>query len=282
MGANQSQSKKPWSLILIILLLSVIGVLGYRYYQAEQQPAPLSSPQLVINNPSPVVSPVTKADPIANLKTYKSQDNYVTFEYPAKLSDLISSKQFSISIKTKQEIIDEYAQYKESGCPSTCGRFVDDPALLLKQFDILTTVGNSPTCAISTTDQEEIKKDYILHTGGIGGKKLVEGIKTSNGQCGLKFIESDGFDVSIRNYYYKTSFIVDNNIVDIRFNIFPFDSFESVDKLWSDIGYDDTSGCDATCYEKETDYFMSFSVDNKIEKEVIQAYDQIISSIKFN
>ncbi len=42
--------------------------------------------------------------------------------------------------QTKQEIVDNYEKYKESGCPSNCGLLVGDPTLLQKQFDILTKI----------------------------------------------------------------------------------------------------------------------------------------------
>ena len=271
--------------VIILLLLGATGIFAYQNYQlkiSQNVAQPISSPKTVAATASPLAlpSPVTK--PLTNFETYKNQDGSVEFQYQSDLSSLITSKQFSLSIKSKQEIIDNYDQYKETGCPSTCGRLVDDPSLLQKQFDILTKVSNSSTCTISTTDKEEIEKDYILQTGGIGGKKLVEGIKTNDGQCGLKIIESDGFDVSLMNYFYKVGFLIDNKIIDIRFNIFPHDSFESVDRLWSNFGYDSSMGCDAECNKMESDYFLKFNTENQIEKEVIKAYDQIISTIKFN
>ncbi len=275
-----------WLIILIIfLLLGATGIFAYQNYQLKQkmvdrQPTP--SPQNLISSPS-LISSTPTDESNTDLKAYTSQDNFVEFQYPEELSSLINSKQFSLSSKTKQEIVDNYEKYKESGCPSNCGILTDDPTLLQKQFDILTKISNSSTCTISTDDKKAIEKDFILFTGGIGSKKQIEGIKTKNGQCGLKFIESDGFDVSINNYYYKVGFIKDNKIIDIRFNIFPNNSFKSVDNLWSNIGYDSTTrSCDATCYEKEADYFEKFNIENKIEKEVIQAYDQIISTIELN
>ena len=287
---QSSKNKTPWLLAsIIIILLSTIGILGYKYYELQekvnklQQPTPKSLPQLMVRSPSPIVSPSQTSDTNKDLNTYTSQDNFVKFQYPKELSSLINSKQFSLSSKTKQEIVDNYEKYKESGCPSNCGLLVGDPTLLQKQFDILTKISNLSTCTISTDDKKVIEKDFILFTGGIGSKKQIEAIKTKNDQCGLKFIESDGFDVSINNYYYKFGFIKDDKIIDIRFNIFPHNSFKSVDNLWSNIGYDSaTRSCDATCYTKEADYFEKFNIENKVEKEVIQAYDQIISTIEFN
>ena len=72
------EKRIPWLLIsIIVLLLSAIGVLGYKYYQVKQQLdnqqlTSLPSPQLVVNSPSPVSSPTTEIDPTVNWKTYKN------------------------------------------------------------------------------------------------------------------------------------------------------------------------------------------------------------------
>lgn len=221
-------------------------------------------------------------DPIVGWKTYTSQDGILTFKYPDNLEKLFSSKQFGISIRTKQEIINEYEKFKKDGCPSTCGQLATDSALLQKQFDLLAKMNTLSNCTLSTQDQEEIKKDFILFTGGIGSKFLIEGIETTNGKCGLKIVESDGFGVSLSNFHYKIGFFIDDKVIDINLPIFPYNTFREVDDMWKSFGADLTNQtCDTACYEKEIKYFNNFNVVSDIEKSVIETYDQIISTIRF-
>jgi len=221
-------------------------------------------------------------DPILVWKTYTSQDGFLTFKYPTNLEKLFSSKQFGISIKTKQEIINGYEQFKDGGCPGACSLLLNDAALMQKQFDILAKMNTLSNCVLSTRDREEIKKDFILFTGGIGQKFLVEGIKTINGKCGLKIIESDGFDASLSNFYYKIGFLVDDTVININLPIFPYNAFREVDDMWKSFGVDLTNqACDTACYEKEVKYLKSFNVNGSVEKAVAKTYDQIISTIRF-
>jgi len=222
------------------------------------------------------------SNPILGWKIYTSQDDMLTFKYPTNLEKLISSKQFGISIRTKQEIIDGYKKYKDGGCPGACSSLLNDPALLQKQFDILTKMDTSSNCVLSKQDYVEIKNDFILFTGGISNKFLIEGIKTINGQCGLKIVESDGFDVSLSNFYYKIGFLVGDKVININLPIFPYNAFREVDDMWKSFGADlNNLTCDTACYEKEIKYFKNFNVANDIEKGVIKTYDEIISTIQF-
>jgi len=83
------KKKTPWLLIsIIVLLLSAIGVLGYKYYELQQkvyelqQPAPKPSPQLVVSSPSPVVSSNTEADSMEGWKTYNNKEYKYSIKYP--------------------------------------------------------------------------------------------------------------------------------------------------------------------------------------------------------
>lgn len=222
------------------------------------------------------------SDPILGWKTYASQDGLLTFKYPTNMGKLISSKQFGISVRSKQEIIDGYKKFKDGGCPGPCGQFVGDPILLQKQFDILAKMNTLSNCVLSKQDYEEVKNNFILFTGGIGNKFLVEGIKTTNGKCGLKIIESDGFDVSLSNFYYKIGFFVGDKVININLPVFPYNTFREVDDMWKSFGADLTNEiCSSACYEKEVEYYKNFNVVNDIEKGVIKTYDQIISTIRF-
>ncbi len=221
-------------------------------------------------------------DQTINWKTYNSQNNFLTFKYPANLEKLIASKQFNFSIRSKQEILNEYEKFKDGGCPSTCGRLVDDPSLLQKQFDILAKMNTLQNCTLSPTEKEEIKSNFILFSSGINTKFQIEGIKTNDGKCGLKIVESGGFDVVLSNIYYKVSLFANDKVINIGFPIFPHGAFTSVDDLWKNIGFDFVNSvCDSSCIEKETEYFKKFNFNNNIEKQVIQTYDQIFATLKF-
>lgn len=217
----------------------------------------------------------------ADWKTYHSQNNFLTFKYPANLEKLIASKQFNFSVRSKQEILNEYEKFKDGGCPSTCGRLVDDPTLLQKQFDLLNKMNTLSNCTLSVMEKEEIKSNFILFSGGISTKFQIEGIKTNDGTCGLKIIESGGFGAALANFYYKVSLIANGKVVNIGFPLFPRNAFTSVDDLWKKIGFDFTNSvCDSSCVEKETEYFSKFNLNNNIEKQIIQTYDQIIATFK--
>ena len=219
---------------------------------------------------------------ISDLKVYYTQDGFLSFKYPANLEKMIYSKKFNLSIGSKQDITDEFAQYKDGGCPSTCGQLVADPVLFQKQFDILSRMNTLTDCVLTPKDKQEIKDNFILFSGGINGKYEIVGIKTDLNECGLKIIQSDGFDASLSNMNYNVSLFVNNEIININFPLFPHGVFANVDMMWKNFGFDSANSiCDATCLKNQLEYYNKFSIDNDIEKEVISTYDQIIKSLKF-
>lgn len=215
-------------------------------------------------------------------KTYNDPNNFLTFKYPVNLENLMSSKQFSLSISSKQEIINEYKKFEDGGCPSICGRFVADPSLLQKQFNILEKISTLSTCTLSIVEKEEIKNNFILFSGGINNKYQIEGIKLKNNKCGLKIIESDGFDVSLSNIHYKVSIFENDKVINISFPLYPHNAFADVDNLWTKMDFDSVNSiCGPMCVEKETGYFNKFNVAGIVEKQVIGTYDQIIATLNF-
>ena len=215
-------------------------------------------------------------------KTYNAPNNFLTFKYPVNLEKLMSSKQFSLSINSKQEIINTYKKFENGGCPSICGRFVDDPSLLQKQFEILEKISTLPNCAFSITEKEDIKNNFILFSGGINNKYHIEGIKIKNNKCGLKIIESDGFDVSLSNIHYKVNMFINNKVINISFPMYPHSAFADVDNLWAKMDFDSVNFiCGPVCIEKETEYFNKFNVAGSVEKQVVDTYDQIIATLDF-
>lgn len=217
-----------------------------------------------------------------NWKTYSDPNNFLTFKYPVNLEKLISSKQFSLSVSSKQEIINEYKKFEDGGCPSVCGRFVDDPSLLQKQFEILEKISTLSNCTLSIVEKEEIKNNFILFSGGINNKYQVEGIKLKNNKCGLKIIESDGFDVSLSNIYYKVSMFANDKVVNMSLAMYPHNAFVDVDDLWAKMGFNSANSiCGPVCIEKEAKYFNKFDVNGSVEKQVIEIYDQIIATVNF-
>ena len=118
------KKKKPWVLIsIIVLLLSVTGVLGFKYYELKQQlnnqqPTPIPSPQLVVS------SPTSTLELVPNLETYTDK-NY-SFEYPEGLfpikyaPPLELGVHFYFSEKEAQEAYDCFAG-KKGTIQSPCG-----------------------------------------------------------------------------------------------------------------------------------------------------------------
>lgn len=84
------KKKAPLLLIsFIVLLLSVTGVLGYKYYEVKQQldnqqpsvSTPLPSPQLVVTSPTPVESPQLETPKIPANWVYKA-DQECNTQFP--------------------------------------------------------------------------------------------------------------------------------------------------------------------------------------------------------
>lgn len=249
---------KKW-VIASVFLLGVVSLIGYILWANVQ----LEKTKTV------------------NWKTYNSPDG-LSFEYPLNLETLISNNQFNLSIQSKQDIVNGFEKFKDGGCPSTCGRFVADPSLLQKQFSILEKMNSLSDCVLSTVDKNDINDNFILFSGGISNKYQIEGIKLDNGQCGLKMVASDGFDVSLDNIYYKVSFITNNKIINISFPMYPHNVSQDVDNLWTDIGFDSAkSVCDLSCIEKQSNYFKNINVNHNVEKQTIETYDQIVASLKY-
>lgn len=205
----------------------------------------------------------------------------VQFYYPPYLGDLVDNKQLSVSVRTKREIIEEYAEQKKSGgCPSTCGRLTEDPTLLEKQFTLLSSLSNQPECVLSPGFKEDVKQNFILFTEGIGNKVDISSQKTSQGNCVLRIIEADGFDVALKNYLYKAGFMAGDKVIEMTASLFPAKGFAKVEALWSSFGCDCAPlGCDAYCYDKEAAYYQSFSLNDPIVKEVTSTYDQILTTL---
>ena len=124
-----------------------------------------------------------------------------------------------------------------------------------------------------------------MFTGAVGSKSDIEGIFNKNiKSCGVKFIEFDGFDADLSNYYYKAGFLVDQKIIQISFPLFPFNGFGEVHELWKNFGLefsDNGWSCDAQCYEKQTEYMKQVNMENKIVKTVTNTYSQILSTFQF-
>jgi hypothetical protein len=279
---------KPWLMIgaaaFVLVLLGVAGYFAYQWWQLKNQvaqPAPTAGQPAVTRGASPVPSP-TVAVP-ADWKTYTDPESGLSFRYPPQLEEMVSSKQSGFTVTPKQETLDYYQKYREgNGCPSTCGQLVEDPALLEKQFTILSQVASAPNCSLSDSLKEEVSSDFILFSHGITSKLAVSGIKTNTGLCGLKLIEYSGFDASLSNYYYKAGFLVGDKVVEMYFTLLPHNAFASMDALWTSLGYDLEEGsCDAACYDKELKYYENFDLQAEEIQEAITTYDQILSTLTF-
>lgn len=217
-------------------------------------------------------------NPASDWKTYFGEG--FTFRYPGYLGEFFKSKSFVFSSRTKQEIVDEYQKFKEGGCPpGVCGRFIENPDLLQRQFSLLSELTTFSDCVLTTNYTAKIKKEFILFSKAIQDILEVSGIKIDN-FCGLKIIDKDGYDVFLGNINYTVGLIKDDKVISISLKLFPLISTsERMNKLWSYFGCDINGGCSPN--SRESDYFINFSPNDRIPKDIISVYDQVLSTFKF-
>lgn len=286
--------KNNFIVIAIIFLLVILfaggmvfGLSGYLSSQkkpaqiiASLSPTPLLSISPPIT-PGIILSPTPFS--MENWITYTDNANTFQFLYPKTLEIIFSGSGFYASVKSKTDIINEYKKYQEEGgCPGSCGRLASDSTLLQKQFAILSNVEKSPNCTLSPALEKGITDDFILLTNAVGKKIKISASETKNGKCMLKYIESDGFDASLNNFYYKTAIIKDDKVISIHLPLFPKYGFHEVYLLWLGLDYDYyNKSCSANCLGKETKYFESFNLNDKAIKNVIDTYDRILSTFRF-
>lgn len=238
-------------------------------------------------SPSITAQPTKAVDETVTWKTYKNTEAGFNFKYPDYLDTLIQKKDFYVSVEIKNGLNNPY---KGKDCPGICGIFADNSNLYQKQFALLTQIANIKDCKLDQNYIKEFKKDFILFYAGPPGKLDVQGIKLSNQQCGVKYIATDGYAVGLDILFYRITYIVDNKAVGISFPLLPLHVFSQVDKLYSDLGYDlsgDSYFCDSSCSEQGAKYFDKLTAEgginnDEITKSVIQIYDQILSTFKFN
>ena len=194
-------------------------------------------------------------------KTYRNDEYGLEFEYPEDLdieemfnpSKKHSSRFGVIFTETQENIKNETKENTEGG---VCGSLVcvEDVEY---QFNML---ARTKECPYSKSFQEEIKKSYNLSSGGIDHINSVSGIFNNKLQfCLLKTIGDFGYDVSLENIYYKISFLSNDKLYIIRFQVFPNENYQDM--------YD-------------SDLFDNF-MDDPIAQKNIKTYDAIISTLKF-
>jgi len=268
--------KSRWLLLLFFIM--IVGFLVLRIVFSKNLQKDFVETKIV--EPTPTTHPSPKIENIPSGWILKNE-NGVNFYYPPSLENLVNSKQFYVNVTTKQEIINEYEKYRNSGgCPSTCGILSEDPVLLQKQFAILAKLNNQVDCVFSESFSDELKNDLILFTGGISHKIDIGGMKLKDGSCAIRSIEAGGYDVALDNYHYKVVYPVNDKIIQFTAPIFPTRGFNEVSDLWQNLGYDfETQSCDADCYDNEVKYYENFSLKDPIVQKVISTYDQIVSTL---
>lgn len=104
------KKKTPWLLlVLFILLFSVIGVMGYKYYEVKQQldnqqpSVPSLSPQVVTGSPTPMSSLTTEPNPTADWETYINEEYGFEFKYPPLFDTQATKKQLTDYNKTQEK-----------------------------------------------------------------------------------------------------------------------------------------------------------------------------------
>ncbi len=230
----------------------------------------------------PPVSTPLPATVTSDWKTFNGDG--ADIDYPDYLANFVSSKSFSLTVDSQTEITAQFKKYADNGgCPSTCGQLADDPKLVEKQFQLLSQVADLPNCQITPALKDDISQNYILQSGGLGSKYLVDTIKNASDQCGIKLIKASGFDVSLRNFYYSAGFLKGDKFLTLSAQIYPIHAFPEVDNFWTSLGYDlADDSCSASCVEAQTKYFENFSVSDPLVKKVVLVYDQMVSTLKVN
>lgn len=264
------------SLVLIILVFIILITAGIYLY--------LNS-SFLINSSKPLPTPqINPAKIQTNLNIYRDVNQGFEIELPPKVNLLVYPA--SVSAQTTDEIRTPYQEIKEKDgdCPGPCGAFIDDLALIDKQFEILSEVAKLKSCNLSPDLVEKITDKFRLFARAIESKKLIEGIYNPNlGICGIRFIAADGYDVSIFNYFYKAGFLKDNKVINIQFGLFN-GAFEKIDQLLRSLSFQDNTSCYDNCIEKEIKYFQELEDPQKFAqpplKEVIEAYDKSVKSFK--
>lgn len=190
-------------------------------------------------------------------------------------------KSGSVSVKTTEEIEQFYNKFRDdNGCPGSCSYLIKDNNLE-RQFAILRKISSLDNCKLTREVEEEIIS-FKLFAGGIETKDVIDVVWNDNlKECGLKFVGTDGYDVSLSNYEYQVGFIKEDIVIEIDFNLFPMGVFDEIDQLWSSIGYDFESGvCAGECSEKEVEYFESVDYEDPLIQKVIEAYDDAVLSFR--
>lgn len=268
---SPSPSKKTLILIIILFILA-IGLSGIAFWLYQSRSITLTP------TPSPSTAALVSPTPQSSLKSFTQ--NGLQFSYPPNLEPLVHDKSLSISLRSKTSIREEYEQYRQGeGCLGNCGLFVDNPTLLDRQFALLEELNLQPECVLSPEYIDNLKKEFILFQGGLGQSYEITSLKLNSGICALKFIEYDGYDVDLRNIYYKLGFIQNDQLIRFTATLFPNQGIQSIDRLRQDFGYSQEGACDSACLDRETAYFESFNLHDPAIQEVISIYDQLISTL---
>jgi hypothetical protein len=263
--AISSSPKKTSTLIFAaILCASVIGAFFAGQYVGKKSNPPSITP------PSPTSSPA----PSPSIETEKYRRSGIEFEYPIALHELINSQEFSISIQSKQSVITERTQE---------GPQQLSPETVTTQLDWLEGINNLSDCTVSEQERKQLD-GFILATRAINFRLApVEVIRTQDGICAVKIVESDGFDVSLANYAYKVVFVKNDNLIILHARLFPTQSVPASIAVWTGFGYDFSKrSCDADCSDKEIAYIRNISPEDPLIKQVINLYDELVSTLSYS
>ncbi|MEA3355346.1 MAG: hypothetical protein U9Q63_02600 [Patescibacteria group bacterium] len=155
------KKKKPWLLItVVVLLLGVIGVLGYKYYQLKQQTDKEQSQIQSVESPTPKLTitkkPYTENTNVSNQKKYVNPEFGISFLY-------LTIDAFDNKTKfTTKEIGSKFYIYPEEHSYET-GQYIEvfekDPNKTLEQTIKTTFLENysEEKCAIHI---EELSSQY--------------------------------------------------------------------------------------------------------------------------
>ena len=175
-----------WTIVLIIVLsVMIVGLVSYgAYHYFAPQPEPAELPAAGEEEITPSPLPTSEPDETADWQVYRNEEYGFEMRYPLELKENIDR---IITIETIEEIRERYKKaQKEGGCPGKCGTLAANSDILEKQFEILAKIGE---CPYSDDFKNDIKENFILFQGGLGGIYGVESVYNDNlKKCGMKLI----------------------------------------------------------------------------------------------
>ncbi|OHD92283.1 MAG: hypothetical protein A2W83_03670 [Sulfuricurvum sp. RIFCSPLOWO2_12_43_5] len=209
---------------------------------------------------------------------YKNEKFNFEFKYPNDEKTKIKANSL-FEAKSVSELKKEEKTYSEQGLD------IFGVVSVGEQVDMLR---NGTDCRMNDELKNKfLGKEFKLFYGK-GGPLQVDLLYNNNlKKCAIRFIGSDGLDVSLDNFSYILAFIDGESIYFMRTSFYKIGIFDFVDLKLREIGYESSGGvvsCDSQCGKKEIEYFNYLSknvLNDPMIKKISEIYDQLFLTFKF-